>query len=295
MSILFVALLFLAPTASAQTPQVTKVEPPGWWANNSIDPVRLLIRGQNLKGATIQAPAGLIAGPPKVNVAGTYMFVDIRVASQAKSGMRNLQIRTPNGSVRAPFEVYPPLSRAGRFQGFTNDDVLYLIMTDRFSDGDPSNNDPAQSPGMYDRSRTRYYHGGDFEGIIAHLPYLKELGVTAIWLTPWYDNVNHLNEREQYPDRPGEQKRKITDYHGYGSVDFYGVEEHFGTLTKLRELVDAAHKFGIKIIQDQVANHTGPYHPWVKDPPTSTWYNGTEANHIAKVWQTWSLRDPHST
>ena len=290
-----ICILTSTTAASAQTPQVTKVEPPGWWANHSINPVRVLIRGTNLKGATIQASPGLIAGPPKVNPAGTYVFVDIRVAPQAKAGMRNLQIRTPNSSVSAPFEVYAPLSRAGRFQGLTTDDVLYLIMTDRFSDGDPANNDPPQSPGMYDRSRTRYYHGGDFEGIIAHLPYLKELGVTALWLTPWYDNVNHLNDREQYPDRPGEQKRKITDYHGYGSVDFYGVEEHFGTLTKLRELVDAAHKVGIKIIQDQVANHTGPYHPWVKDPPTATWYNGTEANHLANVWQTWSVRDLHAT
>ena len=292
---LFVSLFVSALAATAQTPQVTKVEPPGWWANHSINPVRVLIRGQNLHGATVQTPAGLMVGATKVNTAGTYVFVDVRVTPQARPGLGNLRITTPAGSVDAPFEVYAPLPRAGRFQGFTTEDVMYLIMTDRFSDGDPSNNDPPQSKGMYDRSRTRYYHGGDFEGIIAHLPYLKDLGVTAIWLTPWYDNVNHLNEREQYPDRPGEEKRKITDYHGYGSVDFYGVEEHFGTLAKLREMVDAAHKLGIKVIQDQVANHSGPYHPWVKDPPTGTWLNGTEANHLANVWQTWSVRDPHST
>ena len=292
---LFVSLFVSALAATAQTPQVTKVEPPGWWANHSINPVRVLMRGQNLRGATVQAPAGLVAGATKVNTAGTYVFVDVRVTPQARPGLQNLRITTPAGSVDAPFEIYAPLPRVGRFQGFTTDDVMYLIMTDRFSDGDPSNNDPPQSKGMYDRSRTRYYHGGDFEGIIAHLPYLKDLGVTAIWLTPWYDNVNHLNEREQYPDRPGEEKRKITDYHGYGSVDFYGVEEHFGTLAKLREMVDAAHKLGIKVIQDQVANHSGPYHPWVKDPPTPTWLNGTQANHLANVWQTWSVRDPHST
>jgi neopullulanase len=296
MRVLAVACLFITSTiAAAQTPEVTKVEPPGWWANHSINPVRVLVRGRNLDGATVQAPPGLTAGTPKVNAAGTYLFVDLRIAPTTKAGARNLQIRTPRGSVVAPFEIYAPLSRAGHFRGFTTDDVIYLIMTDRFSDGDPSNNDPPESSGLYDRSRTRYYHGGDFEGIIAHLPYLKELGVTALWLTPWYDNVNHLNEREQYPDRPGEPKRKITDYHGYGSIDFYGVEEHFGSLAKLRELVDAAHKLGIKIVQDQVANHTGPYHPWVKDPPTPTWYNGTEANHLANVWQTWSVRDPHST
>ena len=286
----------LALTAFAQAPEVTKIEPPGWWANHSINPVRVLIHGQNLKGASVIAlGGGLTSGRIATNQGGTYLFVDITIARSMQAGSRSLKISTPGGSVAAPFEIYSPLPRANRFQGFTTDDVIYLIMTDRFSDGDPSNNDPPQSAGMYDRTRTRYYHGGDFEGIIAHLPYLKDLGVTAIWLTPWYDNVNHLNEREQYPDRPGEQKRKITDYHGYGAVDFYGVEEHFGTLAKLQELVDAAHKLGIKIIQDEVANHTGPYHPWVKDQPTPTWYNGTEANHLANVWQTWSVRDPHST
>ena len=296
LSLLLVGLVFLSPAALAQAPDVFKIEPPGWWANHSINPVRVLVRGKNFKGATVHAiGAGVTAGVAKVNDAGTYIFVDVRIPSQLKPGSIRLEIKTARGSIEAPFEIYAPLARAGRFQGFTTNDVIYLIMIDRFSDGDPSNDDPPQSPGMYDRSRTRYYHGGDFEGIISHLPYLKELGVTAIWLTPWYDNVNHLNEREQYPDRPGEQKRKITDYHGYGAVDFYGVEEHFGSLAKLRELVDAAHKLGIKIIQDQVANHTGPYHAWVKDPPTPTWYNGTEANHLANVWQTWSVRDPHST
>ncbi len=278
------------------SPQVLKVEPPGWWAGHSINPVRVLIRGKNLAGAKVQASGvGLLAGAAKVNQAGTYLFVDVTIARQARAGNHALKITTAQGAVEAPFEIYAPLSRVGRFQGFTTDDVIYLIMTDRFSDGDPSNDDPPESKGIYDRSRTRYYHGGDFEGIIAHLPYLKELGVTAIWLTPWYDNVNHLNEREQYPDQPNGPRRKITDYHGYGAVDFYGVEEHFGTLAKLRELVDQAHRFGIKIIQDEVANHTGPYHPWVNDPPTPTWFNGTAQNHLANVWQTWSVRDPHAT
>ena len=89
------------------------------------------------------------------------------------------------------------------------------------------------SRGLLDRTKARYYHGGDLRGIIDRLPYLKDLGVTALWLNPWYDNVDHLNERETYDGKP------ITDYHGYGAVDFYGVEEHFGDLATLRELVDA--------------------------------------------------------
>ncbi len=142
---------------------------------------------------------------------------------------------------------------------------------------------------MWDRQKPRYYHGGDFQGIIDHLPYLKDLGVTAIWLNPVYDNVNHLNEREKY------HGEAITDYHGYGAVDYYGIEEHFGTLAQFRELVDAAHRQGIKVIQDQVANHTGPYHPWVEDSPTPSWFHGTATHHLANTWQTWTLIDPHGT
>jgi neopullulanase len=283
--------------AAAQAPEILKIEPPSWWVGSSVNPVRVLIRGRNLRGARIRSSAdGIrVIGLPKINENGTYLFLDLAIATNAHEGERRIKIETANGSNEATFRILPPLNRAGRFQGFTTDDVIYLIMTDRFSDGDSSNNDPPASPGLYDRSRTRYYHGGDFEGVIKHLAYLKDLGVSAIWLTPWYDNVNHLNEREQYPDRAGEPKRQITDYHGYGAVDFYGVEEHFGTLEKLRELVDQAHQLGIKVIQDQVANHTGPYHPWVKDPPTPTWFNGTAAKHLANIWQTWSVRDPHAT
>src|SRR5262249_20482286 len=86
----------------------------------------------------------------------------------------------------------------------------------------------------------------------------------------------------------------ITDYHGYGAVDFYAVDEHLGTLAKYRELVEAAHALGLKVIQDQVANHTGPYHPWVADPPTPTWFHGTAARHPNNTWQTWTLTDPHA-
>src|SRR2546423_10602601 len=127
-------------------PQVSKVEPPGWWANHSINPVRVLIRGKNLFGAkAVSASSGLIAGQTKVNAAGTYLFVDVSVARLARSGKQALRITTAQGTVEAPFEVYEPLTRAGRFQGFTTDDVMYLIMTNRFSDGDPSNDDPPES------------------------------------------------------------------------------------------------------------------------------------------------------
>ena len=287
------ALLLLLPSASAAAtapPIVLKAEPPSWWPRHSIDPVRLLVRGRNLAGAEVtRAGAGLRAGPVKVNPAGTYAFLDVTIDPQAAPGPRTIGIRTASGAADVPFQILAPLPRRGRFQGFSPDDAIYLLMPDRFANGDPSNDDPVVSKGLLDRTRGRFYHGGDLRGVIARLPYLKDLGVTAIWLNPWYDNVDHENERETYDGQA------ITDYHGYGAVDFYAVEEHLGDLATLREMVDRAHALGIKVIQDQVANHSGPYHPWVTDPPTPTWYYGTLEKHLANTWQTWTLQDPYAT
>ncbi len=292
-SALSVALLLISAShALAQTaPEVLKVEPPNWWANHSINPVRVMIRGRNLASARVTtAGQGLrVVGAPKVNPAGTYLFVDVMIAPAARPAMRKLKITTPRGSAEADFEITAPLARRGRFQGVTTDDVIYLLMPDRFSNGDTTNDDPAKSRGLLDRSKARYYHGGDLRGVINRLPYLKDLGVTAIWLNPWYDNNDGLNEREMPEGKP------ITDYHGYGAIDFYGVDEHFGDMAILREMVEKAHALGIKVIQDQVANHTGPYHPWVKETPLADWFNGTEASHINETWQTWTLQDPHAT
>jgi glycosidase len=288
-----VAALALAaplPVAGAAPPEVVKVEPPSWWPGHSIDPVRLLVRGRNLAGAeATSAGPGLKAGPLKVNAAGTYLFLDVTIHPGTTPGPRTIGIRTPAGTAVIPIEILAPLPRRGRFQGFSPDDVIYLLMPDRFANADPSNDDPAVSRGLIDRTKGRFYHGGDLRGVIERLPYLKDLGVTAIWLNPWYDNVNHRNERETYDGQA------ITDYHGYGAVDFYAVEERLGDLATLREMVDRAHEAGIKVIQDQVANHSGPYHPWVADSPTPTWYYGTQAEHLANTWQTWTLHDPRST
>jgi glycosidase len=268
---------------------VLKIDPPNWWVGHSINPVRLLIRGRNLsESRVVPQGAGLRASNVHSNAAGSYLFLDLTIDRRSKPARRSLELINAAGSVSFPFDLLAPLLRQGRFQGFSPDDFIYEIMPDRFSDGDLSNDNPSQSPGLLDRLKPRYYHGGDFQGIINHLSYLKGLGATTIWLTPIYDNLNHLNERERYDNQP------ITDYHGYGAVDFYGVEEHFGDLAKLRELVDDAHELGIKVMQDEVANHTGPYHPWVQDPPTPTWFHGSEAAHPEENWQTWTLIDPHA-
>lgn len=285
---LLLALACFGSVAKAQTPSVSKVEPPSWWRGSSMNPVRLLIRGTDLKGAQVRAigPGLRVVGQPKTNERGTYLFVDVAIAPSASAGDRELRITTPAGRTSATFRILPPLNRVGSFQGFSPDDVMYLIMIDRFADGDQSNNNPPESKGIYDRNNKFYYHGGDLQGIIDRLAYFKELGVNALWLTPWYDNYNALNHIELKEEKPS------TGFHGYNPQDFYGVEEHFGTLEKLQDLVNAAHRAGIKIIQDQVVNHTGPYHPWVEDPPTPTWFNGTREKHLKNVFQTWVLHDP---
>jgi glycosidase len=145
-----------------------------------------------------------------------------------------------------------PLDTKGRYQGFTPDDVIYLIMPDRFANGDPANDGPT------DRNSARAYHGGDLRGLRDRLPYLKDLGVTGVWLTPVYKN-----------SAPG----GVGAYHGYSTVDFYDVEPRFGTMAGFKEFVDAAHQAGIKVVQDQVANHSGPRHPFVAHPPAPGWYN----------------------
>ena len=309
---LALALALAACAASVSfaqgAPAVTKVEPPNWWAGHSVNPVRVLVRGQNLGGARVEAvshtPAtaaglgrgvGVSPGLIRTNERGTYLFLDLHVEPGARPGRRSVRLRTAAGAADFNFDIVEPLPRQGRFQGFTTDDVIYFIMPDRFSDGDRSNNNPAKSPGLLDRTKGRYYHGGDLQGVIDRLPYLKDLGVTALWLNPVYDNTDRLDEREMYPEVKDGPRRPTTAYHGYGAIDFYGVEERYGDLAKLRELVDKAHALGLKVIQDQIANHTSPYHPWAADRPTPTWFYGTVENHLSNNWQKWTTMDPHAS
>jgi neopullulanase len=275
--------------ANAQKPTVEKVDPPNWWADYSTSTVRVLIRGTNLKGAKVIADKGLTASGVKISDNGHYLFADVTIPKATKIGKYNLRISTLGGAVNAPFEISPKIDRTGRFQGYTPDDVIYFLMPDRFADGDITNNDPAKSKGLYDRSKGRYYHGGDLQGVIDKLQYLKSLGVTAIWTTPVYDNNDKLDMKEVYDGQPS------TGYHGYGATDMYAVDEHLGDLAKLKELIDKAHALGLKVIQDQVANHTGPYHVWADDPPTATWWNGTLANHPNNNWQKWTAMNPRAT
>lgn len=275
--------------ATTTAPVVNKVEPPSWWAAHTINPVRLLIRGKSLQGARVTATRKeTTAGTPLINGAGTYLLVNVTIDAAARPGDYPLTLETAAGRTTIPFRLNAPLSASANFQGVTNRDVIYLIMTDRFSNGDRSNDLPAGAPrAASERANPRAWHGGDFRGIINHLSYLKELGVTALWLTPWYDNWNGLNACDK-PWCPN------TYYHGYHADDYYAVEDRFGTLATLRELVEKAHALGLKVIQDQVANHVGSQHPWASDPPLADWFNGTAARHELNKFNNSSLFSPNA-
>lgn len=288
LTLLLAAYCFLI-TVQAQALTVEKIDPPNWWTGMTINPVRVLLRGTGLRNAKVTAPAGLTAGNYKYSDNGHYLFFDLAIPPATKTGVKKLMVAGGGKSTTFDFDISPRPTAIGKYQGFSPDDVIYLIMPDRFADGDGSNNDPAISKGLFDRSKTRRYHGGDLQGVIDKLPYLKSLGVTALWTTPVYDNSNKLDEKEVY------EGEKTTGYHGYGAIDMYGVEEHFGDVAKLKELVDKAHAMGLKMVQDQVANHTGPYHVWSKDPPTPTWWNGTADQHLSNNWQKWTTMNPRAT
>jgi neopullulanase len=248
-------------TNQQPTPQVEKVEPPNWWANHSINSVRLLVRGKNFKYVeeVKSLDKSLKVSNVNVNQGGDYLFFDVAIAKNARVGKYEFEVVSEDGNAKIPFEISAPLDAKTNFQGITNDDVIYLIMPDRFADGDATNNKGV------DRANPRAWHGGDFKGIASKMGYLKELGVTAIWLTPWYDNTDETTTCDK-PWCPN------TSYHGYGAIDYYGVENHFGTFADLRGMIETAHKNGIKVIQDQVANHVGFKHPWMKNPPLDDWF-----------------------
>ncbi|NJD11228.1 MAG: hypothetical protein FIB01_12610 [Gemmatimonadetes bacterium] len=197
----------LATALAAQAPTIAKVEPPNWWADHSINPVRLLIRGRHLAGARLECPrfSCTVTG---VSPAGTYAFADVVIPRGTPPGSYPLTLRTAAGSAPVPFAVSAPLPPAVRFQGFNADDVIYLIMPDRFANGSPANDEPAVSQGILDRTKGRRYHGGDLQGVRQRLPYLKDLGITAIWLNPIYDNTNTLDTKEVYDGQA------TTAYHG---------------------------------------------------------------------------------
>ena len=261
--LLYAKTLQSAPEGSSENaPLVTKVEPPNWWVGLTPD-LMILLSGRELEATHVACNLPTVrVSRTQAAAQGKYLFVWLKIGADTRTGTAVCRITTPKGP--ASFEL-PLAARAptpGKFQGLSLDDVIYLIMPDRFANGDRTNDDPLGTTASHDRSIPRAYHGGDLRGIQNHLPYLKDLGVTTLWLTPIVKNG------------------APQDYHGYGAVDLYAVEPHFGSLKDYRELIAAAHKEGMKVFFDAVPNHVGPLHPWVANPPLPEWFHGTAQLHL---------------
>jgi len=248
--------------ATADTPAVKKVEPPNWWVGLTPD-LMLLLSGHGLSASKVSCnlPDVLVARTQSTQ-GGDYLFVWLKFGPLLRSGTAVCRITT--GAGEATFEL--PISNrqptAQRFHGLDSDDVLYLIMPDRFANGDPTNDEPAEFPKSHDRAKPRSWHGGDLRGIRDHIPYFTDLGVNGLWLTPVVKNGS-----EQ-------------DYHGYGAVDLYAVDPHLGGLADYQDLASELHHQRMKLFFDAVPNHVGPQHPWVAKPPLPDWFHGTAQNHL---------------
>jgi len=249
------------PAADA-TAAVTKIEPPNWWVGLTPE-VLVLLSGRDLEATHVACNLPTLSvSRTQATAGGKYLFVWLKIGAGTKSGTAVCRITAPRGATSFELPLAARAPTLGRFQGLSADDVMYLIMPDRFANGDPANDEPAEAPGSHDRSKARAYHGGDLVGIKNHLGYLKELGVTTLWLTPIVKNG------------------ATQDYHGYGAVDLYAVDPHLGTVRDYQDLVVATHQQHMKIFFDAVPNHVGPKHPWVSNPPMPDWFHGTLQHHL---------------
>jgi neopullulanase len=259
---------------------IEKIDPPNWWA--TMPAPMLLVRGEGLSGARFSLSDAAL-GLEKTVVSDNGHWAQLWL-TKSPAHAETVSIRVSRGGehaeARYSFGERKPAS-AG-FAGFSSSDVMYLILTDRFADGDLKNDglhadsDASSAAAVAERAKPRGWHGGDYRGIEQHLDYLQQLGVTAVWVTPPYENLG------------------AESYHGYHATDMYRVDPHWGSMGDLQSLAAALHRRGMKLVLDTVPNHVGPLHPWVQDEPTPNWFHGTAAHHIVGETRFDALIDPHA-
>jgi len=271
-----VIICFYISVSFPQSLSATKIEPPNWWIGMKWNKVQLMIYGENLSNAEVKSGDDRLRIIDIQSVENTnYLFVDVLIPEDIPEGEYTLILS--DGVDEIELE-YPILSRefpAESHTGFSNEDVIYLIFADRFCDGNPLNNTIGDSLDEYTSADPDGRKGGDIEGIISKLNYLKTLGVTAIWITPMLENNMWMS------------------YHGYAATDLYKIDTRFGSNELYKKLVEEAHKHGIKIILDHVSNHIGINHSWIKSLPTEDWLNGTPENHITAHHDKMAFLDLH--
>ena len=246
-----------ASVADAAQEQVTRVEPLSWWTGMKM-PLQLMVQGENISAYDVAIEGGKGVEVEKVNKADSpnYLFVDVKIAANAAPGTYYIVFSKDGESFKYPYEIAARREGSAERTSFTTADMIYLIMPDRFANGDPSNDSVEGMPDKADRSKPFGRHGGDIQGIIDHLDYISELGATAIWCTPLI-----------------EDNLEKTTYHGYACTDYYHIDARFGDNDLFREYVQKAHEKDLKIIMDIVPNHAGSGHWWMEDVPFKDWYH----------------------
>ena len=248
----------------AQKPEIQRINPTNWYVGMKNPNVQLLIYGKNIATSNVSMKPYLGVKLKKVHKVENpnYLFVDVEISKNAKAGTLKLNFKSQNGLSTIDYGL---LTKSANPQGVNQSDFIYLLMPDRFSNGDESNDKfPEMADPNSDRKNPFLRHGGDLQGVINHLDYLKELGVTALWMTPIIENDQPLT------DEGGAMR---SAYHGYGFTDQYNVDKRFGGNKMYKKLSAAAHAKGIKIVQDAVYNHVGKNHWFLKDLPMKSWLN----------------------
>ena len=279
-TLLLAFLLTLGSTFSyAQKTDVKRVDPPSWWTSMHDHNLQLLVYGPHISETSpvINYPGVQLEQTIHVT-SPDYLFLDLVISAATQPGTFTIHFKKGKKEVAGyAYTLNKRIKNPKLHQGFDNSDVIYLLMPDRFANGDTTNDN---MPGMLEKANVKNpngRHGGDIKGIEEHLGYLKNLGVTTIWSTPLM-----------------EDNLPTYSYHGYAQTDYYKVDPRFGTNRDYRNLVQEAHKKGLKVIQDMVFNHCGTNYFWKGDLPTPDWYNQwpkfTRSNYHGGV-----VSDPHAS
>ena len=259
----------LTMSAAKSKVAVDRIEPTDWFVGMKNPQVQLMVYGKDI--ATVGEVTCDYAGVKIDSIvkldSPNYLLIYMNLR-EAQSGTLTLQLKIKNEkgkvkeTLKVPYVLKDREMAGSKRRGFTNADVLYMLMPDRFAQGAGHN---PQVKGMRaykeDRSQPSLRHGGDLNGIREHLDYFKELGVTALWLTPVLENDS--------PDSPN----GYSTYHGYATTNYYRVDPRFGTNDDYRRLCDEAHQKGLKVVMDMIFNHSGFEHPWTLDMPSKDWLN----------------------
>jgi len=261
--------------AQAQNITINRIEPANWWVGMKNHELQLMVYGPGIgkDRLTIGYPGVTIKHIDKTDNPN-YLFVYLNISSLAKAG--NVPLHFSNGANKLTYS-YPLKARTDRTgtMGFNASDVLYLITPDRFANGDTTNDNLDSVKA--NRKNPNARHGGDLKGIAQHLDYIKNLGITTIWVNPVQEN-----------------KMKGGSYHGYSITDFYKIDPRFGNNAEFAELTKTTHQKGMKMVMDMVFNHCGSSHWWMNDLPEKDWINDS-GKYVQTNGQTVTAMDIHAS